>query len=44
MIEFCRLPVQNIAAEPGLAVLVSTHMLDLVADASDRIAVISGGR
>jgi ABC-2 type transport system ATP-binding protein len=32
------------AAEHGLAVLVSTHMLDLVADASDRIAVISGGR
>ena len=32
------------AAENGLAVLVSTHMLDLVAEASTRIAVISSGR
>lgn len=32
------------AADHGLAVLVSTHMLDLVADASDRIAVINNGR
>lgn len=32
------------AAAAGLAVLVSTHMLDLVADASHRIAVINSGR
>lgn len=33
-----------VAAENGLAVLVSTHMLDLVSDASHRIAVINDGR